>query len=107
MKKAPIVDPLSTTDGDEALYGPATLPPVRANAVQRIPLEKVRPDWKQPRRVIPLTAIFHDWQSVSRSKLIVVWKSQVCDELRRDGTWINTCLPEMAARRRAAARSGL
>lgn len=94
MSKAPIVDPLSTTDGDEALYGPATLPPVRANAVQQIPLEQIRPDWKQPRRAIPVAVMHHDWKTVNIRRMLNSWGDRVRVELGNPAYWIGKNLPE-------------
>lgn len=94
MSKAPIVDPLSTNVGDEALYGPATLPPVRANAVQQIPLGQIRPDWKQPRRAIPVTVMYHDWKTVNSRRLLGTWITQVCTALGKDTVWMNQNLPK-------------
>lgn len=94
MSKAPIVDPLSTTHGDEALYGAATLPPVRANAVQKIAFDLIRPDWKQPRRAIPVTVTCHDWKTVNIRRLLGTWITQVCTALSKDVVWMNQNLPK-------------
>lgn len=94
MSKAPIVDPLSTNVGDEALYGPATLPPVRANAVQQIPLEQIRPDWKQPRRAIPVAVMHHDWKTVNVRRMLSSWADRVGLDLKSDTYWLSKNLPE-------------
>ena len=77
MKKTAIVNPLTTTDGDEALFGPATLPPARANAVREIAIDQITPDWKQPRRTLPANVMAQNWYQMRPAEMLMHWAEMI------------------------------